>query len=143
MQVRDLMNPSVICVTTADSTALAARLLSRHNVGALPVCSQDGRLRGILTDRDIVLRCVAEEGDTRQRKVEDVMSRSVVTTEPFAPVAKAAEMMSRDQIRRLPVLENGRLCGMVSLGDLARREQTAYDATDALSEISSNLSSRD
>ena len=59
MQVKDLMNPSVVTIEPASSAALAARLISRHNVGALPVCAGDGRLRGMVTDRDIVLRCTA------------------------------------------------------------------------------------
>ena len=65
MQVRDLMNPSVVSITPGESASLAARLLSRHNVGSLPVCGEDGGLRGIVTDRDIILRCVASSsGDT-------------------------------------------------------------------------------
>lgn len=66
MQVRDLMNPSVVSITPGESVALAARLLSRHNVGSLPVCGEDGHLRGIVTDRDIVTRCVAAEEDPAQ-----------------------------------------------------------------------------
>lgn len=62
MKVADLMNPSVITIAPEESAALAARLISRHNVGSLPVCGRDGRLRGIVTDRDIVLRCVAPGG---------------------------------------------------------------------------------
>ena len=61
MQVRDLMNPSVVSITPSESASLAARLLSRHNVGSLPVCGEDGGLRGIVTGRDIILRCVAGE----------------------------------------------------------------------------------
>ena len=94
MQVRDLMNPSVISVTTADSTALAARLLSRHNVGALPVCSQDGRLRGILTDRDIVLRCIAAEEDPAQTPVREIMTRGCFTVGPNDSCQEAARLMA-------------------------------------------------
>ena len=63
MEVRELMNPSVVTIEPGASAALAARLLSRHNVGALPVCGADGRLRGMVTDRDIILRCIAAEED--------------------------------------------------------------------------------
>lgn len=66
MQVRDLMNPSVVSITPSESASLAARLLSRHNVGSLPVCGEDGGLRGIVTDRDIILRCVAAEEEPPQ-----------------------------------------------------------------------------
>lgn len=63
MEVRELMNPSVVTIEPTSSASLAARLISRHNVGSLPVCSSDGRLRGMVTDRDIVLRCIAAEED--------------------------------------------------------------------------------
>lgn len=142
MKICDIMTDRVVSVTMGESVSEAARLMKRCNIGALPVCDSGGRLRGILTDRDIVLRCVAEEGDVRQRKVEDVMSRSVVTTEPFAPVAKAAEMMSRDQIRRLPVLDSGHLVGMVALCDLARSCSCEMEASETLADISANVRRR-
>ena len=63
MQVRDLMSHGVVTIEPGESASLAARLLSRHNIGSLPVCGEDGRLRGIITDRDIVLRCLAAEED--------------------------------------------------------------------------------
>ena len=71
------------------------------------------------------------------------MTGNVITAVPEMDAAMAAHLMGRRQIRRLPVVENGRLCGMVSLGDLAAREESAYDATDALSEISNNVSVRE
>ena len=73
MQVRDLMNPSVVSITPSESASLAARLLSRHNVGSLPVCGEDGGLRGIVTDRDIILRCVAAEEDPLKTQVKDII----------------------------------------------------------------------
>ena len=94
MQVRDLMNPSVVSITPGESASLAARLLSRHNLGSLPVCGEDGGLRGIVTDRDIVLRCVAAEEDPAQTPVKDIMSRNcaVVSPDDWAtwPAATAA-----------------------------------------------------
>lgn len=77
MQVRDLMNPSVVSITPSESASLAARLLSRHNVGSLPVCGEDGGLRGIVTDRDIILRCVAAEEDPLKTQVKDIMTRQL------------------------------------------------------------------
>ena len=68
MQVKDLMNPSAVTVEPTSTAALAARLISRHNVGALPVCGADRRLRGVVTDRDIVLRCVAAEEDRSEER---------------------------------------------------------------------------
>ena len=70
MQIKELMNPNVVTVEPGSTAALASRLLSRHNVGAIPVCSGDKQLRGIVTDRDIVLRCVAAEEDPAQTQVK-------------------------------------------------------------------------
>ena len=82
MQVRDLMNPSVVSITPSESASLAARLLSRHNVGSLPVCGEDGGLRGIVTDRDIILRCVAAEEDPLKTQVKDIMTRNCAVVSP-------------------------------------------------------------
>lgn len=139
MQVRDLMNPSVISVSTTDSTALAARLLSRHNIGSLPVCTTDGRLRGIVTDRDIVLRCIAAEEDPAQTPVREVMTRGCYTVGPEDDCRQATQLMAARQVRRLPVVENGKLVGMLSLGDLSRSHRFDMEASQALSEISENV----
>lgn len=139
MRVRDLMSPSVVSITPTESAALAARLLSRHNVGALPVCSPDGQLRGIVTDRDIVLRCVAAEEDPAQTQVKDIMSRHCAVVSPEDDIRLAGRLMAAGQIRRLPVLEDGQVVGMVSLGDLARTHSCDMEAGKALSEISENI----
>ena len=137
------MSTNVICVEPNESAAVAARLLSRFNVGALPVCTKDGRLRGMVTDRDIVTRCLAAGRSPASTTVADVMTGRVISAAPDMDTGVAAHLMGREQIRRLPVMENGRLCGMVSLGDLAVKQETSLDATSALSGISENLSSRD
>ena len=82
MEVKELMNPSVVTIEPTASAALAARLISRHNVGALPVCGADRRLRGMVTDRDIVLRCVAAEEDPAQTLVRDIMTRGCTQSPP-------------------------------------------------------------
>lgn len=139
MKVRELMNPHVVTLSTTDSSALAARLLSRHNVGSLPVCTSDGRLRGIVTDRDIVLRCVAAEEDPAQTPVREVMTRGCYTVGPEDDCRQATQIMAARQIRRLPVVEGGKLVGMLSLGDLARTHEFDMEASHALSEISENV----
>ena len=143
MKLREIMTDSVVRINPDESVAVAARTLARHNIGALPVCGGDGRLCGLVTDRDIVTRCVAAGRLPASTPVRDVMTTNVISAQPDMDTGAAAHLMGRQQIRRLPVVENGRLCGMVSLGDLANREETAYDATDALTEISSNISVRD
>jgi len=143
MKLREIMTNSVVRINPEESVAVAARTLARHNIGMLPVCGGDGRLCGVVTDRDLVTRCIAAGRLPASTPVREVMTTNVVSARPDMDTGAAAYLMGRQQIRRLPVLENGRLCGMVSLGDLAQREETAYDATDALSEISSNVSVRD
>lgn len=142
MEVRDLMNPSVVSIEPTSSAALAARLISRHNVGALPVCSGDRRLRGVVTDRDIVLRCVAAEEDPAQTMVRDIMTRNCATVAPGDDCREASRVMSVQQVRRLPVVEDGKVVGMISLGDLARSHRYDMEAAQALSEISENVIQR-
>jgi CBS domain-containing protein len=139
MQVRELMNPNVVTVEPESSAALAARLLSRHNIGSLPVCGSDRHLKGMVTDRDIVLRCVAAEEDPAQTPVREIMTRRPASAEPEMACHQAAELMARCQVRRLPVVEGGKLVGIVSLGDLARRHELDMEAAQALSEISENV----
>lgn len=143
MKLREIMTNSVVRIHPEESVAVAARTLARYNVGILPVCGGDGRLYGVVTDRDLVTRCVAAGRQPASTAVREVMTTGVISARPDMDTVAAARLMGQQQIRRLPVLENGRLCGMVSLGDLANREETACDAQDALTEISSNVSVRD
>ena len=143
MKLREIMTNTVVRIHPDESVAVAARTLQRYNIGALPVCGSDGRICGLVTDRDIVIRCLAAGRQPASTPVRDVMTTQVVSARPDMDTAAAAQLMGRQQIRRLPVVENGRLCGMVSLGDLANREESTYDATDALKEISGNVSVRD
>ena len=143
MKLREIMTHPVVRINPEESVAVAARTLARYNVGVLPVCGSDGRLCGVVTDRDLVTRCIASGRQPASTKVAEVMTRGVICAQPDMDAAVAAHLMGRQQIRRLPVVENGRLCGMISLGDLANREESAIDAADALTEISSNVSVRD
>lgn len=143
MKIRDVMSDSVIRISPEETVAVAARALTHYNIGILPVCGGDGRLCGVVTDRDLVTRCVAAGRNPKITPVRDVMTESVVSVRPDVDAGAAAGLMGRRQIRRLPVVENGRLCGMVSLGDMAGQEELGYDAGDALAEISSNLSQGD
>ena len=143
MKIREIMTPSVVRIHPEESVAVAARTLSRYNIGILPVCGSDGHLCGLVTDRDLVTRCIAAGRQPGATPVRDVMTGSVVAARPDMDTVAAAQLMGRQQVRRLPVLENGKLCGIVSLGDLANREETVYDAADALSVISNNVSVRD
>ena len=143
MKVRDLMTKQVVSIDPNESVEVAARTLTQYNIGALPVCGGNGKLCGVVTDRDLVTRCVASGQGPAQTSVRDVMTKQVLTAQPDMEIGVAAHYMGRQQVRRLPVVENGKLCGMISLGDLAKREQSIMDAADALSDISDNISRRD
>lgn len=142
MKVRDIMTQPAISIAPNESVEVAARTLTHYNIGALPVCGGDGQLCGMVTDRDLVIRCVAAGLEPGKTTVRQVMTGKVECADPDMKIGVAAHLMGRQQVRRLPVLENGRLCGMVSLGDLAKQEQSVMDAADALSDITDNLSQR-
>lgn len=142
MKVQDIMTKHVIGVSPEESVEVAARTLTRYNIGAMPVCTADGKLCGMVTDRDLVIRCVAAGKSPAETSVRQVMTSQVTSVKPDMDVGVAAHLMGRQQIRRLPVTENGKLCGMVTLGDMAAREDSVMDAADALTDITSNISDR-
>lgn len=143
MKLREIMTNPVIRIHPEESVAVAARMLEHYNIGAMPVCGSDGRICGMVTDRDLVTRCLASDRFVAGTRVKEVMTARVIVGRPDMDASLAAGLMGREQIRRLPIMENGKLCGMVSLGDLATREESGVEAGDALTEISSGLSSRD
>lgn len=134
MQVRDIMTNDVSSVAPNSSVNEAAQIMKNLNVGCVPVCNGNEPV-GIITDRDIAIRNVAENGDFNT-PVESIMSNNLVYGSPDMSVHEAAELMSKNQIRRLPVVENGNLVGIVALGDLAVQSQSDMEAGDALSTIS-------
>ena len=139
MKVKDIMSDRLVTVAPEENLSVAARLLSRYNIGALPVCTKEGKLRGMITDRDIVLRCVAAEDDANSVKVSEIMTRRVISIGADEPIKAATDLMASKQIRRLPVENNGKLVGMVSIGDLAKLPDFSTEAASALSDISSNM----
>ena len=139
MQVKDVMTSQVISIGPEETVSVAARALSRNNIGSLPVCTADGKLRGVVTDRDIVLRSVASNEDAGQQPVREIMTRRLVTVAPEDPLNMAAQLMAKEQVRRLPVSKNGKLVGMVSIKDLFRAPGMAMEAAKALEAVSSNV----
>jgi CBS domain-containing protein len=120
MQVRDVMTKGAECVRPADSLQQAAQKMRVLDVGPLPVCGDQDRLVGMITDRDIAVRAVAEACDPRTTAVQDVMTPDVVYCYEDQDVQQAARLMQEHQVRRLVVLNRDkRLVGIVSLGDLA------------------------
>jgi CBS domain-containing protein len=124
MKVKDLMTSDPAKVGPDDVIAMAATLMKQEDCGAIPVV-RDGELIGIVTDRDITIRVVAAGRDAKTTKVSEIMSADPITIAPDADVAEAATTMAKSQIRRLPVVENGQLLGIIVTAQLARREKTS------------------
>lgn len=103
-----------------ESVLDAAKKLTQDNIGAMPICDTDGSLKGIITDRDIVTKVVAQGKDPAKTTVGELAEGKPVTIDANAPVDEAMKKMSENQVRRLPVVDNGKLVGMVSQADLAK-----------------------
>ncbi|NLO24894.1 MAG: CBS domain-containing protein [Clostridiales bacterium] len=129
------MTRDVRTIDASSSVEDAARMMKELNVGSLPV-SENGNITGIITDRDVVLRNVADGKAPSDTRVDEVMSKTVVTATPDMDVHRAADLMAKNQIRRLPVVKNNRMVGIVSIGDLAVRNIYENEAGEALSSIS-------
>ena len=140
MNIRDVMTPNPSCVTPEDSIQNAARIMRDMDTGAVPVV-ENGRPVGIVTDRDIVVRGVAEDGQLN-RPVREIVTGSIVCASPDMSTREAADLMSEHQVRRLPVVENERLVGIVSIGDLAVKEGKDRRIGDTLQDISAGVKER-
>lgn len=130
------MQSPAICVGPGQSVESAAKVFERYHIGALPVCTSQGMLCGMLTDRDLVVRCLAMGKLPSGTCVREIMTKQVISVSPDMDASVAAHLMGRKRVRRLPVVEHGKVRGILSLDDLAANEQNAYDAADALGEIS-------
>jgi signal-transduction protein with cAMP-binding, CBS, and nucleotidyltransferase domain len=115
-----------------------AAMMRDEDIGALPVV-QDSELRGIITDRDIVVRAIAEGKDAATTTVEEVLSSEVESVQPDDDVELAADLMASRQIRRLPVVEDGNLIGVVSLGDISVKQHEESTAAHALEGVSEGV----
>ncbi|KAB3525450.1 CBS domain-containing protein [Alkaliphilus serpentinus] len=135
MKVRDVMSTHVSYADLNSSITDVAKKMRDLNVGSIPICDQQQHPIGIVTDRDIVIRGVVE-GVQGNEKVSKVMSGELISISPDMHVHEAARLMGDNQIRRLPVVENGRIVGMVAIGDLAVQNIYEDEAGKALSNIS-------
>ena len=134
MKIYDLMSHSVSCVRPETSIVQVAKQMRQEDVGAIPVCDDQDRVLGIVTDRDIVIRSVSNGSENLSAM--DIMSRNPITVSPGMSTHEATLLMAGNQVRRLPVVENERLVGFLSLSDIARRNLYVDEAGDALSAIS-------
>jgi CBS domain-containing protein len=135
--VRDAMTEDPRSIGASASVVEAAQLMREEHIGSLPV-TDDKRLVGMVTDRDITTRVVAESADPKKTSVGDVYSRDLISVEPDKDLDEALRLMARHQVRRLPVVENGRLVGIVAQADIALRddEKRTGQLVEAISEPS-------
>ncbi len=136
MQIREIMTKDIETVGPADEILEAAGKMKTLNIGALPV-SENGTVVGMLTDRDMVIRALAEQKDAGSMHVADIMSRDIVHCAPDAGIEDAAMLMEEKQVRRLLVLDGGSPVGIVSLGDIAAKtgaEQLKGETLEAVSQ---------
>ena len=131
MSIRDLMTPDPVSVDETTSLQQVARLMRDRDIGDV-IVERQGAPTGIVTDRDLVVRGMAENEDARSLQAGDICSGDVLSVSPDDDVDDAASLMREAAIRRLPVIENGRAVGIISLGDLAQ----ADDPASVLSDIS-------
>jgi CBS domain-containing protein len=120
MTVREVMHEGCKCIGESQTVAEAARMMEQLDVGVMPICGADDRLKGMLTDRDIVVKALAHAMDPSTTKVADLAQGRLVTVMADASIDQALDLMREHAIKRLPVLdENKRLCGMISECDIA------------------------
>ena len=132
---RDLMTPDPTCVKEGQTLVEAARMMRDLDVGALPICGDDDRLKGMLTDRDIVVKCLAEGGDPNTATAGSLAQGKPVTIGADDSLDEALRVMQEHQVRRLPVIDGHDLVGMVSQADVARSlpEEAVGDLVEAIS----------
>ena len=137
---REIMTGDAECARTTDTLVDAARKMRDFEVGALPICGDDDRLKGIITDRDIVVRCVADGGDPSSVKVEELAQGKPVTIGADDSVEEALRTMKEHDVRRLPVIDGHELVGMLSQADVARNlpEDKVGELVEAISRGPSN-----
>ncbi len=130
-----MMTKSVAYVNPSNTVVETAQLMQKHNVGSIPVYDQTGVV-GIVTDRDIVVRNIAHGKNPDSTKVQDVMTSHVTTVTPDMDISEVSKLMSSQKIRRVPVVENNEIIGILALGDIATDMRLDMEASEALAEIS-------
>ncbi len=135
MKVRECMCNEVACVNPNSTISDVAKLMLDRHVGCIPVCDND-KVVGLVTDRDLILRSLACEKDIKKTPVSEVMTTKVFNVSPDAEVSEARKIMCDCQIRRVPVIENDMLVGIITLGDLANNQNvTSQEVSDTVEGI--------
>lgn len=121
MKVKDCMCKNVVSANKDTSVYEISNLMKENDIGVVPICDENKNIIGMITDRDIVLRVIAENKNVNDLKAEDIMTKNhIIKLDINASTLEASKTMSNNQIRRLPILEDNRLVGILSIGDLAR-----------------------
>jgi CBS domain-containing protein len=133
---RDIMTGGAECVGENDTLFEAARKMRDLDVGSLPICGEDNRLKGMITDRDIVVKCLAQGGDPNSTTAGELAEGKPVTIGADDPVEEILRTMTQYKVRRLPVIDGHDLVGMVSQGDVAKNlpEERVGDLVEAISQ---------
>ncbi len=128
MKVKDCMCGDVCCVKPETKIYEIAKIMEKNHIGCVPVCDNQNSIVGIITDRDIILRSIACDKDVKTTKASDIMTSNVCTCELNDDISIAENKMATNQIRRIPVVDNNKVIGMLTLGDLAHyNEETGED----------------
>lgn len=128
MKVKDCMCGEVCCVKPDTKVYEIAKLMGQNHIGCVPVCDDKNCLVGIITDRDIILRSIANDKDVKSTKASEIMTTNVCTCNENEDISDAENKMAQNQIRRIPVVDNNKVIGILTLGDLAHyNEETGED----------------
>lgn len=136
MKVKDIMTKDVVFANKEDSVLTVAKLMKHHNIGAIPIVEDAENVLGMVTDRDIVLNMADYNFDPANTYALKLMTDKVYSVKPEADVESALALMKKQQIRRLPVMENNKLVGILSIGDIAVRSNYDAEMSNAITEIS-------
>lgn len=138
MEVKDIMSKDIVIADLNDTIMEVAKLMAHHNIGCIPVTEDGSKVLGVITDRDIILSLAKYELDPANTSASSIMSNKVYSVKPDADLKDALDLMKKQRVRRLPVIENDMLLGMISLGDVAvHGNDYKVEISEALTEISS------
>ncbi|SHI04772.1 CBS domain-containing protein [Clostridium collagenovorans DSM 3089] len=141
MYVKDIMTINVVSANPESTVESVADLMKNHHIGMVPICDDNNKVIGVITDRDIVLRSVSQGEECKNQRVREIMTSNPTLISREIDINEAADIMGRKQIRRLPVIDDSGLIGIISLGDVSQELEHKDTAGEALSNISSYSSS--
>lgn len=136
MKVKECMSLDVCCCYPNDTVSNVAKKMCENHIGCIPVCNQNKNVVGLVTDRDIILRSIACDKDARQTPISEIMTTSVCCCNTDTDISEVTKLMSDLQIRRIPVIENDKIVGILTIGDLANdKKVSAKEVSDTVENI--------